>query len=235
MKTAENNPDETGRTIPMVPGLKTYSGAVRSSSALPETTIGDNDFKTVEKLGKIAGIKSRRRTRESKTLIFASSITRDIKKRSFNLECTSSEVVFHEFRGKKAKDIVRYMVPHLEEEQPSSVVFVAGGNDLPERDMSANELRKVANCLLEGGRECREKYGVENVFISSVLPRSNSHFQGNRHRLNVMLKELCSANQITFIGNDNIVLRPHVCHDGVHLNAEGSDLLHANLLHVLNC
>ena len=174
VKTAENNPGETGRTIPMVPGLKTYSGAVRSSSAPTETTIGDNDFKTVEKLGKIAGIKSRRRTRESKTLIFASSITRDIKKRSFNLECTSSEVVFHEFRGKKAKDIVRYMVPHLEEEQPSSVVFVAGGNDLPERDMSANELRKVANCLLEGGRECREKYGVENVFISSVLPRSNS-------------------------------------------------------------
>ena len=226
----ENNPDEAGRTIPIRPGTKTYSGAVRSSSAPPETT----DFTVKEKSQKIENIKRRRQGRESKTLIFSDSITRDIKKRTFNLECTTTDVIFHEFRGKKAKDIIRYTVPHLEDEQPSSVILAAGGNDLPERDISSNDIRKVADCLLEGGRLCREHYGVANVLISSIMPRTNSHFQGNRHRLNAMLKEMCHANQFTFIDNNNIVLRPHGHPDGVHLNGEGSDLLHVNLLNVLN-
>ena len=232
-QTAENSPDEAGRTIPLVPGVKTYSGAVRSSSAPPKTA--SDDFNVNEKQRKIDGIKSRRRARERKTLIFSSSITRDIKKQSFNFDCKTSDVVFHEFRGKKAKDIVRYMVPHLEDEQPNTVVLVGGGNDLPDRDISISEIRKVANCLMEGGRCCRDQHGVESVFISSIMPRSNSKFQGNRHRLNIMLKELCiSENGINFIDNDNIVLRPHGHPDGVHLNERGTDLLYANLLNVLD-
>ena len=127
------------------------------------------------------------------------------------------------------------MTPHLEDEHPSNVVLIAGGNDLPERDLPPEEIKKVANCLLEGGVRCREQYGVEKVYISSIMPRSNSSFQGNRHRLNIMLKEMCRENHITFIDNDNIVLRPHGHHDGVHLNDEGSDTLSANLLNVLNC
>ena len=67
------------------------------------------------------------------------------------------------------------------------------------------------------------------------MPRSNSKFQGNRHQLNKMLKELCiSENGINFIDNDNIVLRPHGHPDGVHLNERGTDLLYANLLNVLD-
>ena len=65
-------------------------------------------------------------------MVFSSSITRDIKKQSFNFECKKGDVRFHEFRGKTAKDIVRYRTPHLEDEEPSNVVLIAGGNDLPE-------------------------------------------------------------------------------------------------------
>ena len=235
-KTMEDSPDEQGRRkIPVVPGPKTYSDTVRCNSAPPGLAdCGSQDFTKHEKLKRISDIRRRREARESKTLVFSSSITRDIKKQSFNSDCKGSDVAFHEFRGKKAKDIVRYMTPHLDDECPSNVVLIAGGNDLPDRDIPSEEVRKVANCLLEGGLRCREQYGVKKVFISSILPRSNSQFQGNRHRLNIMLKEMCHENQITFIDNNNIVLRQHGHRDGVHLNEEGSDMLCANLLNVLN-
>ena len=178
---------------PLVPGNKSYRGAVRYTSAPPILTRdGSHDFPPEEKIQKIANIKTRRQDRESKTLVFSSSITRDIKKRTFNTECQKSEVVFHEFKGKRAKDIVRYMIPHLEDEQPSSVVLLAGGNDLAYWDMPTDDIRKVANCLVEGGLLCKEQYGVNEIFISSIMPRSHSDFQGNRHRLNKMLKEMCS-------------------------------------------
>ena len=83
------------------------------------------------------------------------------------------------------------MIPHLEEEQPSSVVFVAGGNDLPNKEVPFHEIKKIANCLVEGGLLCRGEHGVQNVYISSILPRCHSVFQGNRHSLNNMLREMC--------------------------------------------
>ena len=59
-------------------------------------------------------------------------------------------------------------------------------------------------------------------------------FQGNRHRLNIVLRELCGENEFQFVENDDIVLRPHGHHDGVHLNEDGTEALHRNLLFALN-
>ena len=112
--------------------------------------------------------------------------------------------MFQQFKGKKAKDIVRYMIPHLEDEHPTSVVLLAGGNDLPNKDILMVQIRKVADCLVDGAKLCKTQYGVENVYISSVMPRSHSDFQGNRHRLNELLKELCRENDFIFIDNSNI-------------------------------
>ena len=93
---------------------------------------------------------------------------------------------------------------------------------------------EVANCLVIGGRICRNEYGVNNVFISSIMPRENSAFQGNRHRLNKVLRGMCIENGFNFIDNNNIVLSTHGHHDGIHLNYDGSDLLCNNLLDILN-
>ena len=231
--TAALSPDETGRVIPVVPGQQSYSEKVRGSTASPQSR---SDFDEEEKAKKIKGIKDRREARESKTLIFSSSITRDItrQQKSFNELCKKSDVRIHEFKGKRASDIVKYMIPHLEDEQPSSVVFVAGGNDLPNRDLSMDEIRKTASCLIEGGLVCRGEHGVNNVYISSVMPRSDSVFQGNRHRLNKMLREMCAEFNFIFIDNNNIVLSTHGHHDGIHLNYDGSNMLRDNLLSVLN-
>ena len=103
MQTIENSPDELGRTkVPVIPGTRTYSETVRCSSAPPRSTnSGSQDFTVEEKQQRIRNIRKGREARESKTLIFSSSITRDIKKQSFNSDCKKSDVVFHEFRGKK--------------------------------------------------------------------------------------------------------------------------------------
>ena len=229
--TDEASPDERGHTR-VVPGHRTYSETVRGSTVSPETS----DYGQKEKAEKIEAIRARRGLRERKTLIFSSSLTRDISRQqsSFNNMCKKSDVRFHEFKGKKACDIVKYMIPHLEEEQPSSVVFVAGGNDLATQDVPMAEIQKVADCLIEGGLACRGMYGVQDVYISSIMPRENSYFQGNRHRLNNILRSMCKQMDFIFIENSNIVLSSHGHHDGVHLNFEGSNVLRDNLLGALN-
>ena len=55
-----------------------------------------------------------------------------------------------------------------------------------------------------------------------------------RHWLNGVLRKHCSANGLHLFENDDIVLRPHGHHDGVHLNRAGSDVLSRNLLFTIN-
>ena len=139
------------------------------------------------------------------------------------------------FKGKKARDISRYMISHVEDENPSDVVFVAGGNDLPTDEIASPQfISKVADSIVKGGLSCRDN-GVSNIFISSILPRASSYFQLNRKRLNQLLYDECRKHGFTFIDNDlNIVLRYHVLSDSVHLNLQGSKLLQNNLLNALN-
>jgi lysophospholipase L1-like esterase len=128
------------------------------------------------------------------------------------------------------------MKTHLEEGEGDAhtVVFVAGGNDLQYKHMSLSALNRVADHLIKGGLACVNEYGVSRVLISSVLPRKNSDFQCNRHQLNNILKARCEEHGFQFVANSDIILRPHICWDGVHLNAEGSDLLRINLLDALH-
>ena len=167
-------------------------------------------------------------------LIFSSSITRDIYEQTINKHCTNGTIQIHKFNGKKAKYITQYMIPHMAEENPHTVVLVAGGNGIPNKAVSDERLVEIADYLVEGAKKCKEEYGVSNVIISSVLPRRDSVFQRNRHILNRILKTYCSEYGLTFLENENIILKNHVCYDGTHLNSLGSDVFSDNLLQVLN-
>ena len=126
------------------------------------------------------------------------------------------------------------MLPHVEEVNSHTVLLACGGNDLPARKVSDHVIQDIANYLIVGGLECRERLGVTKVIISSVLPRADSHFQGNRHKLNKVLRDLCAEHNFIFLENSNIILREHICYDGVHLNDSGSELFHRNILSILN-
>ena len=185
---------------------------------------------------RINNIRNNRERRERKTMIIGSSLVKSLENNKDNLneQLKFGSTQTHTFRGKTAEYITKYMVPHLEEECPHTVVFVAGGNDIPRRRATEKELRTIANHLIEGGRKCKENFGVSKVSISSILPRVFGVFQGNRHVLNRILEELCAENDIGFIDNGNIAQDKHIGYDGVHLNKAGGLVFTDNIVSHLN-
>ena len=101
-------------------------------------------------------------------------------------------------------------------------------------------ITEIADHIIEAGSLCK-KFNVANVYVSSILPRSSPYAQINRRKLNLMLKEKCEENGFIFIDNDNpvnnrskeIILKDHICWDGVHLNRSGSDVFCDNILYYL--
>ena len=177
----------------------------------------------------------KRNARNRKTIVFGSSITRSINKKSMNDQLLNGSIDVHTFSGKTARYITKYMLPHLEEDCPHTVVLVAGGNDIPRKPSPPQQLKEIANHLIRGGLECVNNYGVAEVCISSILPRGYSIFQRNRRFLNNILRELCVEHGFTFIENDNIFYSDHIdIKDSVHLNSAGTEILTRNLLEVLN-
>ena len=175
-------------------------------------------------------MRERRNQRERKTVIFASSMTRGINKANINEECTKGKIIFHEFKAKKARDIVRYIDTHLLDDQPHSVMFICGGNDLPnDAEATTATIEAVANKLIDAGLRCKNEFGVSEVFISSILPRNHSCFQINRYRLNNLLRSMCYRHKFNFIENKGINLS-HIISDGTHLNKRGSDVLSLNII-----
>ena len=188
-----------------------------------------------EKLRRISKLKENRERRNRKTMIFGSSHAKSIKRDEFNEELDMGTVDIIAYPGHTAQYITKYMLPHLVEECPHTVVLVAGGNDIPHRRATTKELETIANHLIEGGKLCKENYGVTKVCISSVLPRVFGDFQVNKHVLNRLLKDLCRENDLVFIDHcENIILKHHIGRDGIHLNQAGCHLFTKNILECLN-
>ena len=145
------------------------------------------------------------------------------------------------FHGGKARHIKTYLPVHLNEEHPDTVVLAEGGNDLPtDKKADIATITEIADHIIEAGSLCK-RFKVSNVYVSSILPRSSPYAQINRRKLNQILKDKCEQNGFIFIDNDNpvnnrskeIILKDHVCWDGVHLNRAGSEVFCDNILYYL--
>ena len=83
-----------------------------------------------------------------------------------------------------------------------------------------------------------KKYDVQNICVTSVLPREDFHLQLRRKELNDILGSLCELYGFIFIdmdhGEDRIILSDHIDRDGVHLNSLGSEVLAHRFGSVLN-
>ena len=122
-----------------------------------------------------------------KTAIFSSSITKGIKINGFNKGYKAGSATIHRYHGGKIQHIKNYLSTHLQEENPDTVVIVAGGNDLPSREYSSIVISDIADDIINSGLNCRS-YGVRDVIISSVLPRSSFYYQLHRKVLNDLLR-----------------------------------------------
>ena len=195
----------------------------------------DEDNVEEEMVQRIEKLRERRNKRNRKTLVIGSSHVKSINRQSFNEQLDAGSANIYSFPGCGVKRVTQYLKTHLEEECPHTVVLVAGGNDIPRRRATPKELKDIAELLIEGGQLCRDSYGVSKIVISSILPRTFGEFQGNKHMLNSMLKDLCLENDFTFVDNsDSIILRDHIGRDGIHLNSTGARMFTRNIVSHLN-
>ena len=169
----------------------------------------------------------------TKTVIFGTSMTKNIDYNDFNENYNKGTARFQRWPGGKARHFKYYVAPHLAEERPDTVIIQAGGNDLPTKKSSPTPVLDIANHIIDAAVVCR-KYDVRNIFISSVMPRNLPYMQHRRRDLNMLLKNLCTINNFIFIDNSNILLKEHISNDGVHLNHSGTVILANNLLQYLN-
>ena len=165
-------------------------------------------------------------------LIFSTSITKGIKVNEFNDNYDGGTASFRRFHGGRVRHIKEYLWTHLEERQPKTVIIHAGGNDLPTpKGEQPIPVGDIANDVMEAGIICR-RYGVRDIFISSVTLRKQMYVQRRCQELNDFLRELCKLHGFIYLDNSNIKLE-HLF-DGTHLNHEGSVILANNYLYYLN-
>ena len=168
------------------------------------------------------------------TLVFSTSISKGIRIGEFN-DWFNGEGrgSFRRFHGGKARHFKHYMLPHLEEVAPKTVVIQCGGNDLSTpKGETPTPVEQIAEEVISLG-EFSQQHGVKNVLIAGVPIRRKQFIQERCTQLNNILMEFCKSRGYTFIDNGNIDLT-HVQSDGTHLNYEGSDLLANNYLFYLN-
>ena len=225
-------------SVPVRPGMWLYSTAVSKGETTTLSSVNkfssprfsSNNPQTPEcnpdETGKTKG-------NNNKTLVFSTSITKGIRVNEFNEYLIEGEARFQRFHGGRVKHFKNYLATHLEEERPSTVVLQAGGNDLPTTRKNPTPVSEIANSIIEAGLMCRQ-YGVSRILISSVLPRAQAYMQGRRRELNDVLRILCEKHRFIFIENNDIILKEHICGDGVHLNDARSTLLARNFLTHLN-
>jgi hypothetical protein len=165
-------------------------------------------------------------------IIFSSSITQRIKRRNLDETFAGGNVSFRRFPGAKARHIKDYTETTLKESAPKFAIIQSGGNDLPTPRYNPVPVADIANEIIETGLLCR-RYGVQHIFISSVLLRRQFYQQQRCRDLNAFLRDLCVVNNFIFIDNANISVE-HLFTDGVHLTDQGSQILCDNYLFYLN-
>ena len=172
--------------------------------------------------------------RGEEVLIFSTSITKGIRPGEFNEYYDGNgKVSFRRFHGGHARHIKEYLGTHLQEVAPKTVIIQSGSNDLPTSRYDPVPVGDIANDIMASGMTCKQ-YGVQNVIISSVLPRNKWFLQERARDLNKFLSELCKVCGFIFIDNSNILVDQHLYTDGVHLNDEGTIVLANNYLECLN-
>ena len=167
-----------------------------------------------------------------KTMIFSTSMTKGIRHQEFNNYIENGHAIFQRFHGAKARHVKNYIATHLSEQQPDTVILLAGGNDLPTKKDNPIPVEDIASHIIEAGNVC-STYGVKNVLISGVITRRTPYMAKRCRELNNILKGMCQVSNFIFIENSNIYFQ-HLAGDGVHLNEDGNINLANNFLNALN-
>ena len=164
-----------------------------------------------------------------KAVVIGDSHLRRINRRLFNDSLPNCKGNIKFFSGAKTLDLEHYIKPTLNNNRPDAVIIHVGSNDINFRNFSCDTAANdIAENIIKVALLCKE-YGVNEVIISSILPKSNIKLSKLIRQVNGRLFDLCREINIYFLSNDNIS-RNFICKDGVHLNQEGTHILASNFV-----
>ena len=206
----------------VVPGLKTYSEALRS--LLPSSVRNANSETTSS---------SSTNPRTGKIHILSDSIAKQINMKQFNRAFKCERVFSKAFPGAAANHMLHYITPTLIDDQPDTVVIHVGINNLLKRNrkFEENDLIRLADEIIQIGLLCKES-NVRNILISGLTYTTKVNIKLIR-KVNELLKLNCENNNFYYIDNENIT-KYHLWKDGIHLNNTGTINIANNFLESLN-
>ena len=147
-----------------------------------------------------------------------------------NLDEAEEDCVLKKFPGGKCEDLSWYAKHHLNKIRPYRFILVVGTNDLPSpRGVTPTTEEEIAGAILDIGRVARS-YGVQEIYISSIIDRRGSWFMRRILKVNSILEAGCLQEGFRFLKNDDIFLDFHMNSGGLHLNDFGTAVLKMKIL-----
>ena len=186
----------------VIPGKNTYANSVKR-----------NKFKT------------------NKVCVIGDSIIKRIRRMEFNANINNATAYLKTFPGANIKQLHHYIEPSLIDDCPDAVILHIGTNDLKHAKNQNENPKEIAMRIIDIGNKCIA-HGVQKVFISEILQRSNASLNKIIHEINNILQDLCTTNNFLFIAHTNISM-DHL-YDEVHLNNDGMNILANNFINILN-
>ena len=125
------------------------------------------------------------------------------------------------------------MKPTLNNYHPDAVIIHIGSNDINLSNLSCDTaVDDIAKNIIKVAL-LRKEYGVNEIAVSSILPKDNIKLSKLIRQVNDRLYDLCSESNVYFLTNDNIN-RSFICDDGVHPNQKGIHILPSNFVDFIN-
>ena len=160
-----------------------------------------------------------------KILIISDSMCSRIKMKEFNSYIKNGYAYRKTFPSATVNELAHYCIHTLLEDKPDKVIIHIGTNNVTKQNPSdiSQEITNMASIC--------HSYGVNDVFISSILFRPN--FNEIVCETNNFLRTKQLLHDFTFIDNDNILIE-HIWKDKIHLNNKGTVMLANNLINSIN-
>ena len=120
--------------------------------SLKRTSPGNSNYSNITKQGK-------------KVCIFSDSICKRINMNKFNSSLINATAIKRSYPGATTSQMIHYVIPTLEEENPDIVVISIGTNNFTKTRQSPVE---IANEIITIINTCRDA-GVNEIYVSSIV------------------------------------------------------------------
>ena len=172
--------------------------------------------------------KSRAPNRRS-VAILGDSMIKDIKHWDLVKSCPNNKIFLKSFPGADISDMSHYVNPTIKRD-PDIVVLHCGTNSL--RDEESAE--KIASDIAD--LAAKMKSDENEVVVSSIICRGDN-LNEKAEKVNSTLLSLCQGLHLGYLDNSNIN-QEHLTYKGrfpgLHLNADGTNILFSNLVNSIN-